>query len=341
MDGAKTSTYKDYYYILGLNPSANSDQIHRAYVDLYERFGPHVSVNGQDPEAMLKAYKDICEAYEVLMDPRRRQEYDNSSSHLEKNDVRNLWEKISRSSTTSSVDPLPATAMPKAGLSATTISQGMSVPGRAEDTLIDIEVTLREAIKGTVRKVRIEENLPCRRCVELKPVQRLKCEDCRGVGHVRSARDEQIELAPGMYDRMQLRKPGLGKADARSGNRGDLVLVIKIRPSSHFEVQGRDVLCTVPVSFLEAILGGEIEVPTPTGKVIMKIQPLTHSGRVYRLKAMGLAGADLLATVDIVVPTQISAEEVELFRKLQNVSTMKNPRTDLLAKIKEELSEKS
>jgi DnaJ-class molecular chaperone len=99
---------------------------------------------------------------------------------------------------------------------------------------------------------------------------------------------------------------------------------------------GRDITCTVPVTFLEAILGGEIEVPTATGKVVMKIQPLTQSGKVYRLKGMGLAGADLLATIEVVVPKQISAEEVELFRKLQAMSTYPNPRVELLAKLKEE-----
>jgi DnaJ-class molecular chaperone len=99
---------------------------------------------------------------------------------------------------------------------------------------------------------------------------------------------------------------------------------------------GRDITCTVPVTFLEAILGGEIQVPTPTGKVIMKIQPLTQSGRVYRLKGMGLAGADLLATMEVVVPKQITAEEVELFRKLHAISSLKNPREEILARLKEE-----
>jgi DnaJ-class molecular chaperone len=311
MDSAKV--YKDYYYILGVTPEATTQEISEAYNELYERFGPHVNISGQDPEAMLKAFKDICEAYEVLMDPGRRQEYDRTNqTALHKTHLRQLWGKM-------------------------TGSNGASVPtqGQAEETRMETEVTLREAIKGTERTFRIDEQLPCRACISLKPVQRLKCYHCRGTGHTFHSREEEVQLPAGMYDRMELRVREAGRFDPRVARNGDLMIVVKLRAHPFFTVMGRDLTCTVPVTMLEAVLGADIEVPTATGKVIMKLQPLTQTGRLYRLKGMGLAGADLLVTVQVVLPTQISAEEVELFRKLKSVSTMRNPRDEIFQKLSE------
>jgi curved DNA-binding protein len=310
MDGART-TDKDYYYILGLTPKATSAQIQAAYEQLYDRFGPHVSVSGNDPEMMIKTYRSICEAYEVLIDPVKRQDYDKQAgSHLQKGDLRGLWGK-----TTTSADPTSSHSI--------------------EDTRMDIEVTLREAIKGALRQIRIEEQLPCQHCISLKPVQRLKCEQCRGVGFTRNARLENIDLPPGLYHGKEVRIANKGKFDQRGNRYADLVLPITVKQHSFFNVSDRDLCCTVPITILEAVLGGEIQVPTATGKVIMKIQPLTQNGKQYRLKGMGLGGGDLLVSVQVVVPNQISVEEVELFRKLAAHSTMRNPREEIMQKAAE------
>src|SRR5579884_4046145 len=150
MDGTGT-TDKDYYYILGVAPNATAAQIKAAYDQLYDRFGPHVNLAGQDPEIMLRTYRNICEAYEVLIDPAKRQEYDKHATLIKNTgDLRNLWGK-----TTGPITDVHA--------------QG------AEDTLFEIDVTLREALKGCLRQIRIEEQLPCKNCISMKPVQRLKC----------------------------------------------------------------------------------------------------------------------------------------------------------------------
>lgn len=313
MDGAR-STYKDYYYILGVSTEATTAEIHAAYQELYDRFGPHVNMNGQDATSMLKAYKDITEAWETLSDPSRRAAYDIANHpHLQKSQLRQLWGNLG------------------AG------ENGGESPANnnADETRVEVEVTLREAIKGTICKVRIDENLPCKHCIGMKPVERIKCQYCRGSGQRHQVRMEEVQLQPGIYDRQMVRVANLGKFDSRVQRNGDLIITLKLRQHQYFNVMGRDVTCTVPVTFLEAILGAEIEVPTPTGKVVMKIQPLTQSGRVYRLKGMGLAGADLLATIEVVVPKQISADEVELFRKLKSVSTTPNPREELIRRIKQ------
>lgn len=310
MDRAQ-ATDKDYYYTLGLTPQATAKQIQSAYEQLYDRFGPHVSVSGQDPEMMLKTFRAICEAYEVLIDPVKRKEYDSrAGSHLQKGDLRGLWGK-------------------------TTGAQDLPSVQSAEDTRMDIEVTLKEALKGAFRQIRVEEQLPCQNCISMKPVQRLKCDQCRGVGFIRSVRLEDIQLPTGLYSGQDVRIAGKGRYEQRAAKNADLVLTITVKSHNFFTVCGKDLSCTVPITVLEAVLGGEIQVPTATGKVIMKVQPLTQNGKQYRLKGLGLRGGDLLVTVQVVTPATLSVEEVELYRKLAAQTTAKNPREEIMQKAHE------
>lgn len=307
MESSK-STFKDYYYILGVSPDATTEQIREAYHDLYEKYGPHVSVSGHDPEMLLKTFKDLSEAYETLMDPAKRKKYDEQNTqYINKGDLRALWGQLT-------------------GVHA---PKEERVKRPAAQTDVEIEITLREAIKGSKKQIRVEEPKPCEDCVGLKPVQRMQCPGCRGLGCTTTSRIEEVELPAGSYDRMEVVRPGLGKYDLQAGRNGDMVILIRLSPHPILSVLGRDLTCTVPITIYEAVLGGEVEVPTATGKVIMRVQPRTQAGRVYRLKGLGLAGADQLVTVDISTPQNLSEEEVELFRKLKEMSKDPNPRQPL------------
>ncbi|MBI4532678.1 MAG: DnaJ domain-containing protein [Candidatus Melainabacteria bacterium] len=305
--------FKDYYYILGVSPDATGEEIQEAYHDLYEKYGPHVSIGGQDPDMLLKTFKDLSEAYEILMDPAKRKRYDEANKqHIYKGDLRRLWGKLS-------------------GAPAVDETQQKKKP--TVDTLIEIEVTLREAVKGTKKHIRLEEPKSCADCVGLKPVQRMQCPNCRGLGYTSSERTEEVELPAGLYDKLEVRKSALGKYDLQAGRNGDLVITIRLAPHPYLGVLGRDITCTVPITIYEAVLGGEIEVPTATGRVIMKVQPRTQAGRVYRLKGLGLAGADQLVTVEVVTPQQLGNEEVSLYQKLKGMSKDPNPRESLYTKL--------
>jgi DnaJ-class molecular chaperone len=313
MDTSKP--YKDYYYILGVPQEATPQEIQDAYHDLYEKYGPHVSVSGQDPEMLLKTFRDISEAYEMLMDPEKRKDYDkNCAPHLQKGDLRALWTKFS-------------------GVQQASGQNRDDKKPRAIDTELDLEVTLREAVKGSKKQVSFDEPKPCESCNGLKPVQRMQCPNCRGLGYATSERTEEVELPAGMFDRMVIRKTEIGKFDMPAGKRGDLVLRVKIKQHPFLSVLGRDITCTVPITIYEAVLGAEVEVPTATGKVIMKVQPRTQSGRVYRLKGLGLAGADQLVTVEVVTPQQLSDEEVGMYRRLKDSCKDPNPRESLYTKL--------
>ncbi len=307
----ESKAFKDYYYTLGISSDATPQEIQGAYNDLYEKYGPHISVSGMDPEMLLKAYKDISEAYEVLMDPEKRKEYDkHCSPHMQKVDLRALWTKFS--------------GMQKK-------KEDKKV--KAVDTEIEVEVTLREAVKGCKKPASLQEPKVCDSCAGLKPVQRMQCPNCRGLGYSVAERVQDLDLPSGMFDKMVIRQPELGKFDLAAGSRGDLVIRIKLRQHPLFNVLGRDITCTVPVTIYEAVLGAEVEVPTATGKVIMRVQPKTQTGQVYRLKGLGLAGADQLVTVEIVTPQQLSDDELAMYRRLKELSRDPNPRESLYSKL--------
>lgn len=303
---------KDYYYILGCAPEATQEQIAAAYQEMYDKFGPHVTVKGQDADAHVKAYKDIVEAWEVLSDPAAKAEYDRTHLPLlQKSHLRQLWGKL----TGTAGEDAPKTR------------------DAAPDTRVPIEVTLKEAIKGGKKSIRIEEAFPCTQCQGKKPVDRAKCFGCKGAGIVRNERPQEFDLPPGLHPGKEVRFPGRGKYDQRVQRQGDLVFEISIQPHPFFNLQGNDLCCTVPVNIYEAVLGAEIEIPTATGKGFLKITPLTQRGKTFRLKGFGLNGGDLLITIDVIPPAQLSADEVILFRKLKECSTQPNPRAAIFQKL--------
>jgi curved DNA-binding protein len=305
----KTKTHKDYYQILKLRNDATGEQIESSYYQLYEKYGPEASRDAPDAEWLARMFKDITDAYEVLRDPQKRKEYEKhfATTRQQAGDVRALWSKV-----TSFGNPQE--------------TSGRNTHIQALSLEIVAEVTIREAAKGIRRVFEISDPTPCEDCAGMKPVTRMQCGTCKGVGYFHVERNEEIDLPPGLYDGLEIRKPELGRYDLRAGRCGDLVIKIKVKEHPFLSLSEKDVLCTVPITVYEAILGAEIEVPTATGKVMMKVQPLTQAGRVYRLKGLGLAGADQLVTVEVVVPQSLTADEVIMFRKLQTITKEPNPR---------------
>lgn len=312
---APIKTHKDYYYILGVRTNATSQEIEESYNELYDKFGPHVAAHTIDAEVQARTFRDISDAYEVLMNPAKRKEYDkNSDQHRQTSDVRALWGKVTKTqkATAEAAKPKPP--------------QEDQVQIQAQAIEMEIDVSLKEAVKGARKQIIITDPTPCEACADKKPLERMQCDHCRGLGYFNVDRQVELELPPAMYNNMEIRKTGQGRFDLRAGRYGDLVIKIKLREHPFLTVQGKDVKCVVPVTIYEAMLGAEVQIPTPTGRVSMKIQPLTQQGRMYRLKGLGLAGADMLVVVDVVIPKKLNPDEVKLYRRLQEMSGEPNPR---------------
>lgn len=314
---------RDFYYVMGVSPNASTDDIHEAYSQLTNRLGPHSAAADDDPELQARTWKDIELAYQTLSDTAKRREYDkNSAVFRQTSDVRALWNKV-----TSGVQNVVQSTQQAQ------TQEIKNVQGKiqAQSLEMELEVTLKEAVKGCHRQLIINDPKACEECINLKPVNRMQCPTCRGVGYFTVDRKVEIDLPRGLYDGMEIRRTNQGKWDMRAGTYGDLILKIKLRPHPVLGVIDRDITINVPVTLYEAMLGAEIEIPTATGKVVMKIQPLTQPGRVYRLKGLGLGGADQLVTVDVLIPSQLNGEEVKLYQKLKELSKEKNPREALFA----------
>ena len=175
---------------------------------------------------------------------------------------------------------------------------------------------------------------PCPRCGGRGMVVETPCPTCRGTGSERRPRQVKVRIPPGVDEGQRIRLKGKGGAAPGGGQPGDLYVTVKVASHPLFGRRGRDLLVTVPVTFAEAALGAEIKVPTLDDPVTLKIPPGTRSGRTFRVRNRGVpssSGAgtgDLLVTVEVAVPTHLSAAEREAVEALASASTQ-SPRAHL------------
>jgi curved DNA-binding protein len=191
---------------------------------------------------------------------------------------------------------------------------------QALPTEVDADISLKEALRGATCTITINDPVACAECAKLKPINRMQCQNCKGVTYVFVDRKVEITLPPGLVPGQEIRFPELGRYNLTSGKNSELVVKINIVDHPILKVDGKNLTCTVPVSLYEAVLGTEIEVPTATGKVLMKLQPLTSPGKVYRLRGLGLAGGDQLVTIEVTMPQKLTKEQSQLFYKIKALS---------------------
>lgn len=188
-----------------------------------------------------------------------------------------------------------------------------------------VEVTLEEAYHGTSRNLSLQVEEPCSVCKGSGRIQNMLCSTCHGSGITATIKRLEVKIPPGVNSGSRVRIAGKGQPGYNGGTSGDLYLVISVKPHSLFERRGDDLHVTIPVPLAKAVLGGEAEVPTPKGKLSLKIPPETQNGRVFRLTKQGMphlgnaTRGDLLARVDVVLPTKLTPQEKELFRKLSEL----------------------
>lgn len=161
----------------------------------------------------------------------------------------------------------------------------------------------------------------CAHCSGLGTVVKNPCKKCRGEGRVRKTNKLSIKIPAGVHHGMRLRVSGEGEGGAFGGERGDLYVVIHVRPHSLFERQEDDIICEVPISFPLATLGGEVDVPTLSGKVKLKVPSGTQSGKVFRLRGKGFpnvqgyGAGDQLIRILVETPTKLNSEQKELLKQ--------------------------
>jgi curved DNA-binding protein len=324
--------FRDYYEILGVSKDASYEDIRKAYRKLALQFHPD---RNQGNEQAAEKFKDINEAKEVLLDEVRRAQYDEYCRHWKQ---KGFTSKTPKSATWS-------------GSNKNNRSNGTVDPGQYSsfddfiNQVIGVGATSKETrtpsngytngnadpFRNTRSKVSYNaKERPQRRDIEARLTIPLAKAYQGGLERIRleDGRSLEVNMPAGMVtgQTIRLRDQGI--------NGGDLYLKITVEPNSQFKLEGLNILCQVPVTPSEAVLGGQIEAPTLDGPVKMSIPSGVRSGQRFRLANKGYpneAGkrGDQLVEIQIVTPRTISEQERELYEKLRQIETFK-PRADLL-----------
>jgi curved DNA-binding protein len=318
--------YKDYYSILGVSREATADDIKKAYRKLARKYHPDVSKETGAEEK----FKEVAEAHEVLRDPEKRAAYDRLGYYQPgqqfepppgwdfqfRRDARDGGAEFTGADFSDFFRDLfggrfTADEGMGQGLGA---RRGFSM--RGQDIEAKVQVSLAEAASGVVREfvMRVPETLPD--------------------GRVHMAeRRVKVRIPKGATSGQKLRVPGKGSPGAGGGESGDLYLTVELAPHPFLRADQHDLYLELPVAPWEAALGAEVEIPTLSGKVRLRIPPGSSAGAKLRLAGKGLpqphhGTGDLYCLLRIVTPPTLSQRERELFEQLREVSDF-NPRRDL------------
>lgn len=205
-------------------------------------------------------------------------------------------------------------------------------PQRGEDAEVPIEISFDESFRGTTRQIQLQVSEQCPTCGGLGEVRGQICPTCDGAGVVRRTKTLEVSIPAGIASGKRVRMAGQGGPGLNGGSAGDVNLLVTVRPDPRFERDGDNLKTEVDIPDITAVLGGEIEAPTPTGRVALKVPPGTQSGRSFRLRGQGMPKlkgrpgerGDLVARARIVTPTHLTARERELYEELRALRAEKS-----------------
>ena len=195
---------------------------------------------------------------------------------------------------------------------------------QGRDIETPVEVTLEESFQGASRILNLASEKACPSCGGTGRIQKAICSTCRGSGVIAGGKQLEVKIPPGVKDGSRIRIAGKGEPGYGGANSGDLYLIMSVKPHPLFERREDDLYVEIAVPLTVTVLGGEVQVPTPKGKLALRIPPETQNGRVFRLTGQGMphlggsSRGDLLARVRVVLPTGLSEEEKKLFERLSH-----------------------
>jgi len=319
---------KDYYAVLGVKRGASEKEIRQAYRRLARKHHPDVNPGDKAAE---ERFKEINAAYEVLSDPEKRRKYDlygdqwQYADQFEQARRQGGQQRVWRSGPSGGSQQFDLGDLGDLGdLFGGLFGGGRARSRRGEDVQHGTEVTLEEAYHGSTRVLQLQTEEPCGTCGGSGRLVGAVCHVCQGTGVLRRPKRLEVKIPPGVTDGSRVRVAGEGRP-GHDGRRGDLYLVVAVRPHERFQRKGNDLHTEVEVPLLDALLGGEVTVATLKGKAMLKIPSPTQNGRVFRLAGMGmpkLGGAgqgDLFVRVKVLLPAELSPQERELLEKLKTM----------------------
>lgn len=316
---------KDFYKTLGVSKTVSDAELKKTYRKLARKY--HPDSNQGDAKAEAK-FKEVSEAYSVLSDKEQRAEYDqiramgsgarfqaggSSSSSAGFEDVFSGFGRGNRQADFDDIFSMfnqqggggfggGRFGQPSGGF------RGFGGPTRGTDVTATTTLDFTTAVKGETISLQSDDGTPFK-----------------------------VKIPAGVSDGQRIRLRGRGRPSPDGGEAGDIVVQVSVKKHPVFEREGLNLRVTVPVTFTEATLGATIEVPTLGGpSVKLKVAPGTPSGRVLRVKGRGVASkkgtGDLLAVVQVVVPSHLDDKAKEALQAFAEVEPKENPRADLLSR---------
>ena len=350
---------RDYYEVLGVPRDADEATLKKAYRKLALQH--HPDRNPGDPQAEEK-FKEASEAYAVLSDADKRRAYDRFGHEGVGLGGAGGPDFGDLGGFTDLFNDLFGDLFGAAGRGG---RRARGRGQRGADLRYNLEVDLSQVVTGMEAKLSIPKMRPCGTCEGsgLKPgtepercarcrgtgqmvfqqgffrisrpcetcggegeIVKERCGDCRGAGRLEGSQSIQVRVPPGVDDGARLRLSGEGEAGVAGGPAGDLYVVIHVKSHPLFERDGADLHCEVPIPFVKATLGGEIDVPTLDGKVTMRIPEGTQSGTVLRLRGKGVPTlrqrerGDQLVRIFVEVPTKLTDRQRELLEQFADAT---------------------
>jgi molecular chaperone DnaJ len=338
---------RDCYEVLGVSRDATEKEIKKAYKRLAMKYHPD-RTKGDD--ALEEKFKEVKEAYEILTDPQKRAAFDQYG-----HDGVNQQGHGGGGFGGGGFDDIFGDIF-GGGRRSQRAQQG-------SDLRYNMELTLEEAVKGISKEIQIPTLVHCEQCngsgakkgteaktcstchgqgqVQMRqgffavnqtcPTCRGKgkiitdpCNKCHGEGRYERSKTLSVKIPAGVDTGDRIRLSGEGEAGENGAPAGDLYVQMNVRPHEVFERDGNDLYCEVPISFTEAALGGEIEVPTLDGRVKLKIPAETQTGRMFRMRGKGVKSVrsasigDLLCKVTVETPVKLSPKQSSLLREFEN-----------------------
>jgi molecular chaperone DnaJ len=351
---------RDFYEILGVAKNATEDEIKKSYRKLAMKYHPDRNPDSKESE---EKFKEVKEAYEMLTNADKREAYDRyGHAGVDPNMGGGGGGGFGGGGFADSFGDIFGDIF--GGGAGRGRNAGPQVY-RGADLRYNLEITLEQAAHGfdtTIRvpswdkcdtchgsgakpgtspttcptcaghgQVRMQQGFfsiqqTCPKCHGNGKIITDPCAPCGGQGRIKRNKTLEVKIPSGIDNGMRIRSSGNGEPGTNGGPAGDLYVEIHIKPHAVFQREGDDLHCEMPISFVKATLGGEIEVPTLSGKVSFTIPEGTQSGKTFRLKAKGIKGVrsgyagDLFCHVAVETPVKLTDKQKDLLKEFERLT---------------------
>ncbi len=349
---------RDYYEILGVAKNATADDIKKAYRKLAMKYHPDRNPGSKEAE---EKFKEAKEAYEILAEDDKRQAYDRFGHAGVDPNAGGMGGGANMGGFADAFGDIFGEIFGGAAGAGAGRRGGPQVY-RGSDLKYSLDITLEQAAHGFDTEIRVPSwdncevchgsgakpgTTPktCRTCGGAGTVRMQQgffsvqqtcptchgngkeitdpCTACDGVGRVRKTKTLQVKIPAGIDDGMRIRSPGNGEPGVNGGPSGDLYVEVHLKQHNIFQRDGDDLHCELTIPFTTAALGGELQVPTLSGKYEISIPEGTQSGKTFRLRGKGIKGVrasypgDLYCHVALETPVKLTEEQKTLLRQFE------------------------